>query len=340
MVRISRVILAGLALGGFWLAMLGATPILAAERIRIGWQPSLTYGMYAIMSEGIAKQEGLDVDYLKFTAGPPMLAALSSGDIDIASFTVVPGMYALAQGVDIRFFLITEDFHVGEALVARRGTGIRSLRDQRGKRIGVTFGSMAHFGFLRSLQAAGLTEKDVVTLDMAPGVMVAAFVKGDIDGAWGWEPWVVKLEKEGGVTAGSFDDLKVPALNSMVVRGAFLQQNPSRIQKFLRVWDRALKVPVNDKIVGDISSTLGLTPDMTRAALQKLKPFSLEEQLRGRLGSLGTSETKAQSTLYSHLQDIRAFLIQQKKITEAVPDSVLLRAVEPGPVEEYLKKRR
>lgn len=338
MARISRTASA-VIMAGFWVALLWATPVHSADRIRIGWQPSLTYGMYTMMSEGLAKREGLDVEYVKFSAGPPMFAALSAGDIDVASFTVVPGMYVLAQGVDIRFFLMTEDFHVGEALVARPNSGIRSLRDQRGKRIGVTFGSMAHFGLLRSLQSVGLTEKDIVALDMAPGVIVPAFARGDIDGAWAWEPWVVKLESEGGKTVGSFDELKVPALNGMVVRGAFLEKNRGVIQKFLRAWDRAIQVPVNDKIIADISSNLGLTPDMTRAALKKLKPFTLEEQLRGRLGSMGTSETKAQSTLYTHIKEIAEFLMQQKKLKARVPETALLRAVEPGPVEEYLKRR-
>ena len=331
--------LSSAVLGMAWLAILVASPAGAADRIRIGWQPSLTYGMYAIMSEGLAKKEGLSVEYIKFTAGPAMLAALSSGDIDIASFTVVPGMYALAQGVDIKFFLITEDFDTGEALVARRESGIRSMRDQRGKRIGMTFGSMAHWGFLRSLQAAGIRPQEVTALDMAPGVLVAAFVRGDIDGAWAWEPWVVKLEQEKGVTAASFKDLGLPALNGMVVRGAFLKERPEAIQRFLRVWDEALKVPVNDKIVGDISTNLGLTPEMTRAALQKLKPFSLQDQLRGRLGSLGTSDTKAQSSLFGHLKEVASFLIEQKKLKEAIPDAILLRAVEPGPVEDYLKRK-
>jgi taurine ABC transporter substrate-binding protein len=322
------------------LAVLIGSPAVAAERIRIGWQPSLTYGMYVMMGETFAEKEGLTVEYLKFNSGPAMLAALASGDIDMASFTVVPGVYALAQGIDIKFILLTEDFQTGEALVARRQSGIRTMRDQRGKRIAVTKGSIAHWGLLRSLKASNLTEKDLTVLDMAPGVMVPAFIKGDIDGAWVWEPWVVKLEQEGGVTAGSFRELGMPALNTIVVRSGFLGDNGATVQKFLRVWDRALSVPVNEKTVATISSTLGMTPEMTRAALAKLKPFAMEEQLRGRLGSMGTTETKAESSLLSHLKEFVSFLVEEKKLKSSIADNALLRSVEPGPVQEYLKLKR
>lgn len=307
--------------------------------VRIAYQPSLTYGVYVAMAQELGKREGLSLEWIKFTAGPPMLAALSRGDVDVGSMAAVPAVHALAQGIDIKIFLITEDMDRGEALVARRGSGITSFKEQRGKRIATTFGSMPHWGLIRSLKGAGLTEKDLTILDMAPGLWIPAFIKGDIDGVWGWEPWLVKLEHENGVRVGSFKELGIPGLNVMVVRGAFLREHPAAIQKFLRMWDKAVAVPISPEILKAIAAALGLTPDIAREALSNMRRFKPDEQLQGHPGAMGTSQSKAESGLYAQLKEFASFLVAQRKITKAIPDAVLLNAVEAGPIEEYLKRR-
>jgi hypothetical protein len=40
------------------------------------------------------------------------------------------------------------------------------------------------------------------------------------------------------------------------------------------------------------------------------------------------------------LKEFSAFLVDQKRIKEPVADKVLLDAVEPGPLERYLRERK
>jgi ABC-type nitrate/sulfonate/bicarbonate transport system substrate-binding protein len=232
-----------------------------------------------------------------------MFAALARGDLDIASFSAVPVVYALAQAIDIKVFLLTEDYSLGDAFVVRPQSGIKSFKDQRGKRIAITAGTITHWGFLRSLEAAGVSEKEVTILDMPAAVIAPAFIKGEIDGTWIWEPWIVKLESEGGIVPGTFKDLQIPALNLLVVRGGFLKERPDVVQKFLGMWQAAINVKLDDEIAQKIGSEVGLDIPMTRKALAKLGRFTFAEQLDTAL--MGTTQTKAQSGLTSALEGVR-----------------------------------
>jgi ABC-type taurine transport system substrate-binding protein len=186
------------------------------------------------------------------------------------------------------------------------------------------------------LQKVGLAERDLTILDMAPSVIQAAFIRGDIDGAWIWEPWLVKLEKEGGVIAATFKDLDAPVATVWIVRSAFLRERPNTVQKFLRAWDRTVRTPLTPEFFGQLGRVLSLTPEMARVAVGRVDVLTMSQQLGGHPSSMGTSETKGASGLYKQLREFSQFLYQQKKIKE-VPD--LLSAIDPLPMEQYLQKR-
>jgi taurine transport system substrate-binding protein len=186
------------------------------------------------------------------------------------------------------------------------------------------------------LQKVGLTERDLTILDMAPSVVQAAFIRGDIDGAWIWEPWLVKLEKEGGSIVSTFKELDTPVATVWIVRSAFLRERPDTVQKFLRAWDRTVRTELTPDFYRQLGRVLSLTPEMARTAVGRIDVLPMNQQLGGHPSSMGTSETKGTSGLYKQLRQFAQFLHEQKKIKE-VPD--LLSAIEPGPMEKYLQKR-
>lgn len=307
------------------------------DPIRIGWQSALSYGMYVAMLQKLYEQEGLSPKHVKFEAGPPMFAALSTGDVDVAYMSVYPVIFGLAQGLDIKIFLVAEDSATAGGLIVRSGSGIKSIADQKGKRIGVTFGSAAHYQVIRSLQKAGLAESDLTILDMAPGVLQAAFIRGDIDGAWTWEPWLVKFEKrEGGVIAALGKDLDTSVPVVWIARAAFLRDRPHVIQKFLRAYDRAVQTKLSGEMADRIGNIVGLPRDLVMTGLTRLQVLQMNQQLGGHVASMGTSETKTQTSLYKQLGEFAEFLFQQKKIKQ-IPD--MAKAIDPGPVEQYLRKK-
>jgi taurine transport system substrate-binding protein len=329
---LSVAVAVALAVGGAVTVRGQGTP----ERIRIGWQPALSRGTYVAMLQKIYEQEGLAPEHIKFEAGPPMFAALSSGDLDVAYMSVYPVIFGLAQGLDIKIFVVPEESATGNGLVARGGSNIKSIVDQKGKRIAVTFGSAAHFGVIRSLKKAALKESEVTILDMPPSVIQAAFIRGDIDGTWIWEPWLVKLEKEGGTVIANYRDIDVSVPTAYVGRGAFLRERPAAVQKFIAAYDRATKVTVTPELTDRMGNIVGLSRDMTTKALNRFGFLTIDKSISGNVASMGTWETRTQTPFYKQVVEFATFLHEQKKIKQ-VPD--IAAAIDPRPVEQYLKTR-
>jgi len=306
------------------------------DRIQIGWQPAVGYGMYVAQILKLYEQEGLSPEHLKFESGPAMFAALGTGDIDVAYMSVFPAIFGLAHGLDIKIFLMPEESSRGSGLIVRRDSGIKSIADQKAKRIAATFGSWAHYQVIASLKKAGLAETDLTILDMTPPVKQAAFIRGDIDGVWFWEPWLVRLQREGGVVVATSRDVgnSVPVV--WVARTAFLRDRPQTVQKFLRAYDRAVQTKLTGEIADRIGNIVGLPGDLTIKALAGFEVLQMNQQLSGHLISMGTSETKTQTSLYRQIGEFAEFLFQRKRITQ-IPD--IAKAIDPGPVEQYLRKK-
>ncbi len=331
----ARNILALMILVVFTLGWVGQTRG-AEDPIRIGWLPATSFGMMTGMILKTYEQEGLKPEHIKFEAGPPMFSAFATGDIDVAYGSISPAIFGLAQGLDLKYFLVAEDASPANGLVVRRESGIKSLADQKGKNIAVTFGAGPHFGLLRSLKRTGLAERDLTILDMVPSVIQAAFIRGNIDGAWLWEPWLVKMEKEKGVIVANFRDVDMPVATVWVARSAFLRDRPQTVQKFIKAWERTINLKLTPDLAGRIGNFLGLTGEMATTAIGRYETLRMDQQLEGNPNSMGTSETKGQAPLYKQLREFSEFYYQQKKIKQ-IPD--LLGAIDPRPVEQYLKKK-
>jgi sulfonate transport system substrate-binding protein len=84
----------------------------------------------------------------------------------------------------------------GEGIVARTGSGIDTVADLAGKRIGFVKGSTAHFGLAMALRQIGIRRNQVQLLDMPPAEQLNALKNNEIDAAMVWEPWMQKMVHE------------------------------------------------------------------------------------------------------------------------------------------------
>jgi ABC-type nitrate/sulfonate/bicarbonate transport system substrate-binding protein len=78
------------------------------NEIRIGWQPAAFFEFFYAQQENLFEKHGLKPIYVKFTTGPPMLAAMKAGDIDIAFGGMPPFIAGVAAGMDISVFCFLE----------------------------------------------------------------------------------------------------------------------------------------------------------------------------------------------------------------------------------------
>ena len=187
----ASVTLASLALA------LGSRAAFAAEtQVRVGYQK---YGTLVLLkSRGILEKKleplGISVKWAEFAAGPQMLEALNAGAIDIGQTGEAPPIFAQAASDNLLYLANEPPAPKGEAILVPKDSPIQSVKELKGKTVGLNKGSNVHFLLVKALEKEGLAYSDIKTAFLPPADARAAFEKGAID-AWAiWDPFQAAAE--------------------------------------------------------------------------------------------------------------------------------------------------
>ncbi len=210
---------------------LSAGAVQAAD-VNIGYQ--LVYGPWKANMEKL-KKEGLggkSIEFFKFTSGTEVINAMASGSIDISLNGSSPTAAGYSRGVDLQVIYIYDNINDAEALVVN--DKITAPQDLKGKTIAVPFGSTTHFHMMFALEQLGLSPREVNVIDMSPPDMVAAWIRGDIDGGFVWDPALGKMKGKGHVllSSGDLSNCGKATFDAMVAKKSFTDKNP----KFTCQW--------------------------------------------------------------------------------------------------------
>ena len=140
---------------------------------------------------------GMKAKVIKFDSGKDIISALASNSIDIAEAGTSPAALAISNNLDIKVIFVGDVIGEAETLVAKKDSGISSIKDLAGKKVATPFASTAHYSLLNALKLEGMTETDVQMLDLQPDDIFAAWHRGDIDAAYVWYPVLGRLMEDG-----------------------------------------------------------------------------------------------------------------------------------------------
>jgi taurine transport system substrate-binding protein len=310
---------AGLGLG----ALIGGGA--AAETVTVGYQLIYNPWKVPIADDTFSQATGWDVEYRQFDSGAKVIAAMASGDVQIALAGSSPIAAGASQGLDIQLVWIVEDIASAEALVARDGSGIAKVEDLKGKKVGVPFVSTTHFHLLFALEHFGVDPAEVEVLNMQPPQIAAAWERGDIDAAFVWDPALGQIKKSGKVviTSGELSALGKPTFDGLIVNKTWAEANAEGLAKFIHTiamadadyrdhkdaWT-ADSEPVK-KIVGVVGGNAEDVPGVL--ALYKF-PTMAEQASCAWLGC-GAEGGATKALIYTS-----EFLKEQKKIPDVLPD--------------------
>ncbi|MDF1486491.1 ABC transporter substrate-binding protein [Ramlibacter sp. H39-3-26] len=137
---------------------------------------------------GIFKKHGLDVE-LKMIPQKDRHLALASNAIQCAATTVETHVAWNANGVPIVQIFQMDKSYGADGLAVRND--IKGFADLKGKTIGVSApGTSPYFGLAWMLNKNGMSIKDVKVATLEPGPASQAFVAGQNDGAFAYEPYL------------------------------------------------------------------------------------------------------------------------------------------------------
>jgi NitT/TauT family transport system substrate-binding protein len=282
----------------------------AMAPIKFGFQNTSwgTIGMIA-ESEDLFKKADANVEVFKFDSGKTTRNAMISGRIDVGVIGATPFIIGAAKG-ELEAIGLALYGAKTLAVVAGVKSGIKSVKDLKGKKVGSQLGSATDFVFQNKiLPKAGLKKDDVQIINVKFQQHVAALTAGSIDAFAGVEPFpsVAEVENLGKVLTDYSDyDLQpiILAANKSVV-----DQNRDGFVAFLRGWLASVKVYQDHR---DQATAIVLKhfKDQGFAVTEKVIKLMLSKiDVNPELGPQLKSYLEAQSKV----------LLDQKKIS-AMPD--------------------
>jgi taurine transport system substrate-binding protein len=209
-------------------ALASAAPAWAQKTVTFAYQDMMNPWRWVQQSQEIEKATGFKINWRQFGGGGDVIRAMASGDVQLGEVGSTGVATAISQGMDVDLFWILEDIAAAEALVVRNGSGINTIADLKGKKIGTPFVSTSHFQLLYAMQQAGIKPNDAQVLNMRPPEIAAAWGRGDIDATFIWDPVLSTVKKNGKVLMTSGDICKKGActFDGLIVTKKFAKENP------------------------------------------------------------------------------------------------------------------
>lgn len=245
----------------------------SVKEIRIGYQKN---GVLVITRQRAALEQhfapqGIDVKWVEFSSGPPMLEAMSVGSIDYGAVGDMPPIFAQAAGANLVYAAGEPITMAHQGILVPADSPIHSLADLKGKRVGFTKGSSAHNVIVMALEKAGLTYADITPVYLTPPDAGPAFANGSID-AWSiWDPYfaIGQIKQNGRILASSTD---IARTNSFFIANRdFAKDHGPVLQQIIDVtaatakWAEAHR----DEVAKSFSAVTGIPLDIQTVAANR-----------------------------------------------------------------------
>jgi len=239
--------------GGLLLAMGSTSAALAQDtgKVVLGWAANLqTAPIVVAIEKGYFKDEGLDVQSVRFVTGREALEALLGGQLDLGFMSEFPPVIGALREQQFRVVTTLSDYS-GNRIISTASSGFTGIKDIEGKKIGTTLGSNNDYFTQLVLRKYGVK---ATVVNVAPADIVPALVRGDIDAGVPFPDFYQKARTALGsnyrdlvskdyvawfVVAASMDLLnKRPGdlkrfLSALIKADEFIKSNPAEAQELL-----------------------------------------------------------------------------------------------------------
>lgn len=253
----------------------------AAAPLKIGYSdwPGWVAWQVAI-EKGWFKEAGVDVkfDWFDYSAS---MDAFTAGKIDAVTVTNGDALVTGSGGAKNVMIIVTDYSNGNDMIVAK--SGIKSLKDLKGKKVGLEVGLVEHLLLLNGLEKAGLKEADLTIVNTKTNETPQALASGDLAAIGAWQPNSGEAMTRVPGSKPIYTSADEPGLiyDVLTVSPSSLSSRKADWQKVVKVWDKVVTYINDPKTQPDavkiMSARVGLKPEAYLPLLKGTKLLSLED---------------------------------------------------------------
>jgi NitT/TauT family transport system substrate-binding protein len=253
----------------------------AAEPLKIGYSdwPGWVAWEIAIEKKWF-KEEGVDVKFEWFDYVASM-DAFAAGKLDGVGMTNGDALVTGSTGAKSVMILMNDYSNGNDMVIA--GPGISSVKELKGKKIGVEVGFVSHLLLLNALEKNGMTEADVELVNVPTNETPQVLASGDVDAIVAWQP---SSGQALSLVPGSkpiYTSADEPGLiyDLLAVSPESLAARRDDWKKVIKVWYRAVDYLKDPKTADDaikiMAARVGLEPAQYKPFLKGTNILTREE---------------------------------------------------------------
>jgi len=253
----------------------------AAAPLKIGYSdwPGWVAWQVAI-EKGWFKEAGVDVkfDWFDYSAS---MDAFAAGKIDAVTVTNGDALVTGSGGAKNVMIIVTDYSNGNDMIVGK--PGIKSLKDLKGKKVGLEVGLVEHLLLLNGLEKAGLKEADLTIVNTKTNETAQALASGDLAAIGAWQPNSGEAMMRVPGAKPIYTSADEPGLiyDVLTVSPSSLSSRKADWQKVVKVWDKVVTYINDPKTQPDavkiMSARVGLKPEAYLPLLKGTKLLSLED---------------------------------------------------------------
>ena len=238
----------------------------------VAWQVAIDKGWF--------KEAGVDVQFEWFDYVASM-DAFTAGKIDGVTVTNGDALVTGSGGAKNVMILLTDYSNGNDMIVGK--PGVKSLKDLKGKKIGLESGFVEHLLLLNGLEKAGMKESDITIVNTKTNETPQALASGDLAAIGAWQPNSGEAMNRVPGAKPIYTSADEPGLiyDVLTVSPTSLSSRKADWQKVIKVWDKVVTYINDPKTQPDavkiMAARVGIKPEAYLPLLKGTKLLSLEE---------------------------------------------------------------
>jgi NitT/TauT family transport system substrate-binding protein len=263
------------------LAMCGSA---IAEPLKIAYSDWPGWVAWEIgVQKGWFKEAGVEVDFQWFDYVPSMDAYVA-GKVDGVCMTNGDALVTGATGKP-SVGIIINDFSNGNDMIVA-APGIESMKDLKGKKVGLEEGFVSHLLLLTGLEKAGLKAEDVTIVNTPTNETPQVLASKAVDAIGAWQPNSGQALKSLPGSKPVFTSADAPGIiyDLLYVSPESLEKRKDDWAKVVKVWYRIadyMKAEENlDDVLKILSARVKISPEEYEPFLKGTHILTLDEALK------------------------------------------------------------